>query len=293
MYKIGYYLLRMSTWIIHSLPMRINYVLSDFLFLISYYVVRYRRTVVWNNLRNSFPEKAVEELKQIEKRFYHHLCDVFIETLYYERISEKEAKERTFFLNPEVANDYLDQGRPVVTFCGHYNNWEWLSNWSLFSKHRFHPIYKRLKSKAFELFYFNFRSRLGSMPVERADTYRQLMEDTKNGIPTFTAFIADQTPRINDIQYWTLFLNQDTAVLTGIEKIAKKIDAAVLVAHMRKIKRGYYEVEYSVITDTPKDTAKFEITEKCTQFLEKIIREKPEYWLWSHKRWKHKKPVNN
>jgi KDO2-lipid IV(A) lauroyltransferase len=115
------------------------------------------------------------------------------------------------------------------------------------------------------------------------------MEDKQKGIPTLTAFIADQTPRINDIQYWTTFLNQDTAVVVGLEKIARKLNAVVIAAHPKKIKRGYYEVEYFLVTDNPKETAKFEITEQCTRFLEKIIIKKPEYWLWSHKRWKHKR----
>jgi KDO2-lipid IV(A) lauroyltransferase len=183
----------------------------------------------------------------------------------------------------------MDQGRPVVVFLGHYNNWEWFSNWSLYSKYRFYAIYKKLRSKAFERFYCNLRSRSGCIPLERADTFRQLMEDKQKGIPTLTAFIADQTPRINDIQYWTTFLNQDTAVVVGLEKIARKLNAVVIAAHPKKIKRGYYEVEYFLVTDNPKETAKFEITEQCTRFLEKIIIEKPEYWLWSHKRWKHKR----
>jgi len=242
---------------------------------------------------NSFPEKSEKERILIEKKFYRHLCDTFIETLYFDRISEKEAKKRVNFLNPELNNQYLDKGRSVVGYLGHYNNWEWLSNWPLYTNHRFYAIYKKLRSKAFGRFYYNLRSRLGAVPLERADTFRQLMEDTQKGIPSFTAFIADQTPRINDIQYWTTFLNQDTAVVVGLEKIAKKLNAVVLAAHPKKIRRGYYEVEYFLVTENPKETAKFEITEKCTRILENIIREKPEYWLWSHKRWKHKKPIGN
>ncbi len=291
--KIVYSLLKASSWIAHILPMRINYILSDFFFLLTYYVVQYRKKVVRKNLKNSFPDKSEEERLKIEKKFFRHLCDTFIETLCFYRFSSEEAKRRCRFLNPELANDYMRQGRPVVAFLGHYNNWEWMTNWLLFSEYRFYPIYKKLKSKAFERFYVNLRSRFGAIPLERADTYRQLIKDAKNGVPTFTAFLADQTPRINDIQYWTTFLNQDTAVITGLEKIARKTNAVVIGVHMRKIKRGYYEVEYSLITDNPKDTAKFEISEKCTGYLEKIIIEKPEYWLWSHKRWKHKKPINN
>jgi Kdo2-lipid IVA lauroyltransferase/acyltransferase len=290
--KIGYYLLRASSCVVHLLPMRLNYIFSDFLFLITYYIVQYRKKVVRRNLRNSFPEKSENERKKIEKKFFHHLCDTFIETLYFDRISEKEVKKRVNFLNPELINKYLDQGRQVVGYIGHYNNWEWLCNWPLFTNHRFYAIYKKLRSKAFGRFYYNLRGRFGAVPLERADTFRQLVGDSQKGIPTFTAFISDQTPRINDIQYWTTFLNQDTAVVVGAEKVAQKLNAVVIFAHPRKIKRGYYEVEYFLITENAKDTAKFEITEQCTRFLEKIIREKPEYWLWSHKRWKHKRIKN-
>jgi len=288
--KIGYYILRGTTWLIHLFPLCLNYLFSDFLFFFTYFVIRYRRNVVRLNLLNSFPEKSKEERKQIERKFYRHLCDTFIETLYYDRISFEESKERVKFLNPELPISYLDQGRPVVVYLGHYNNWEWFVNWPLFTNHRFYAVYKKLRNKAFGQFYYRLRARFGAVPLERAATFRQLMEDTQKGIPTFSAFIFDQTPRINEIQYWTTFLNQDTAVLVGAEKVARKIDAVVVAAHPIKVRRGYYEVEYFLITENAKETAKFEITEQCTRFLEKIIREKPEYWLWSHKRWKHKRP---
>ncbi len=292
MYIIGYYLLKASTWIFHILPMRFNYILSDILYLVCYYIARYRRKIVRNNLKNSFPEKTEQEIKTIERKFYRHLCDTFIETLYYDRISFEESKRRVRYVNSELPNKYLDEGRPVVVYLGHYNNWEWFVNWSLSTKHRFYAIYKKLTNKAFERFYYNLRGRFGTIPLERADSFRTLMEDNQNGIPTFSAFIFDQTPRIKEIQYWTTFLNQDTAVVVGAEKVARKLNAVVIAAHPRKIKRGYYEVEFVLITEHAKDTVKFQITEKCTKFLEKIIKEKPEYWLWSHKRWKHKKPIN-
>ena len=287
--KTGYYLLRATTWIVHVIPLRLNYIFSDFLFLIIYYVVQYRRNIVNINLSNSFLEKSKSERKLIEKKFYHHLCDTFIETLYYDRISIEESKARVKFLNSELPNYYMDKGRQVVVYLGHYNNWEWFVNLPLFTKHRFYAIYKKLRSKAFGRFYNNLRSKFGAIPLERADTFRQLMDDKQKGIPNLSAFIFDQTPRVNENKYWTTFLNQDTAVIVGSEKVARKLNAVVLYALTRKIKRGYYDVEYFLITENAKETDKFEITEKCTRFLEKVIRENPEYWLWSHKRWKHKK----
>jgi Kdo2-lipid IVA lauroyltransferase/acyltransferase len=291
MHESGYFLMKTVTWIFHILPMRVNYIISDFLYFLVYHIARYRRDVVRENLQNSFPQKTSSDLKAIEQNFYHHLCDTFIETLYFDRISAEEAKKRVKFINPELANNYLDQGKSVVVFLGHYNNWEWLTTWTLYSKYRFYAIYKKLKSETFEKFYFNLRNRFGTFPLERAETFRQIIGDNNQNIANLSSFIFDQTPRIHEIQYWTKFLNQDSAVIVGGEKVARKINATVLFAHMRKIKRGYYEVEYILITENAGETDKFEVTEKCTRYLEKVIMEKPQFWLWSHKRWKHKKPV--
>jgi KDO2-lipid IV(A) lauroyltransferase len=290
MYRAGYFIMKAVTWIFHLLPMGVNYFISDFLYFIIYHIGRYRRNIVRKNLGNSFPHKSLSELRNIERKFYHHLCDVFIETLYFDHISKKEAKERVKFTNPEMAENFMKQGKSVVVFLGHYNNWEWLVTWSLYSKYPFYAIYKKLKSKTFEKFYHKLRSRLGTIPLERAETFRQLVNDYQHHNVNLSSFIFDQTPRIHEIQYWTNFLNQDSAILTGGEKVARKLNAVVLFAHMKKIKRGFYETEYILITDNAANTAKFEITEKCTRCLEKVILNKPEYWLWSHKRWKHKKP---
>lgn len=290
--NFGYYLLRATTWLLQAVPLRVQYIFSDFLYTITYYIVRYRRTVVAQNLLNSFPEKSEKERKIIEKKFYHHLCDTFIETLYFDRISFDESKKRVKQLNPELVNSYLDQGRSVIICLGHYNNWEWLGNWPLYTNYPIHEIYKKLRNKSFDRFFYNLRSKFGGFPLERAATFRQLVADSQNGITNMSSFIFDQTPRVTEIQYWTTFLNQDTAVIVGAEKVARKTDAVVVFVHMIKIKRGYYEVENSLLTDNAKGTAKFEITEMCTRSLEKIIMEKPEYWLWSHKRWKHKR-INN
>ena len=286
---IGYKLIKAVTWWIHFLPIRINYIFSDFLYFFTYFIVRYRRNVVTVNLKNSFPEKSDRERKLIERGYYHHLCDSFIETLYFDRISPEESKRRMRFTNPELANKYMDQGRPIVAFLGHYGNWEWLGNWPLYTYHLFYPVYKKLTNKVFDRFFYNLRSKFGAIPIERAATFRTLMESSTKGIPTFSSYIFDQTPRINDIHYWTNFLNQDTPVVVGAEKIANKLDAVVIFVHTRKIKRGYYEAEFFLISENAKDTPKFEITEKCTRFLENVIHDKPEYWLWSHKRWKHKR----
>ena len=289
--SLGYYILRALTWFIQLFPLRFHYMMSDLIFLLICYVIRYRRTVVYANLTNSFPEKSKKEIRTIARKFYHHFCDSFIETLYFDRISEKEIKKRLILLDQVILEKYLAEGRPVILALGHYNNWEWNCSWPLNSDYKGYVIYKRLTNKSFNLFYYNMRARFGIKPLERADTYRQLIADQNNGHASASAFLMDQTPRKYEIQYWTSFLNQDTAILTGTEKVARKLDAAVLFCHVRKLKRGYNRLEFSVIAEHAKETAPFEITEKATRKIEEMIIGRPELWLWSHKRWKHKREV--
>ena len=287
---IGYCLLRTLSWLIYKMPFRILYLVSDLLFVFLFYLVRYRREVVDTNLVNSFPEKSEKERYQIGLKFYHHLCDCFLETFYFDWITEKKVLERVKFLNPEMANDFMDQGKTVIILMGHYNNWECFNNWGLHTKHKSYAIYKKLRNSAFEKFYIHLRSRFGSVPLERALTFRQLSDDYRNCNPGLALLLIDQSPRVHDIQYWTTFLNQETAVLTGPEKIAVKLNTAVLFGKTKKVKRGFYEVEFELITNNAKACQKFEITEKSTRLMEKLIVESPEYWLWSHRKWKHSRP---
>lgn len=284
-----YYILRGFTWLTHFLPLRVQYVFSDFLFFVIYHVFGYRRKVVQTNLANAFPEKNDKERRKIERGFYRHFCDGFIETLYFAFISSNRIRRRMKFLNPELPNKYLKEGRHVLVSLGHHNNWEWMCSWGLYTQSKFYVVYKPLHNKNIDRFYHKLRSRFGAIPLDKNKTFRQLMADGVEGIPTISGFLNDQTPKKNEIQYWTTFLNQETPILLGTEKIAKKLDAVVLGGHMRKVKRGYYEVTFEVLTDTPNKCAPFEITEKHTRFLEQIIKDEPAYWLWSHRRWKHKR----
>ena len=286
----GYYLLRAITWIIQLFPLRFHYVVSDLFFLFIYHIVRYRRNVVYTNLYNSFPQKSKLEIQKIARKFYRHFCDSIIETLYYDRISEKEIKKRLTLYNQELLENYLGAGRPVILAMGHYNNWEWNCSWPLNSKYTGYVIYKKLTNKSFDLFYYKMRARFGIVPLERSQTYRQLVADQNNSIASASVFLMDQTPRKCEIHYWTTFLNQETAVVTGTEKVARKLNAVVLFCNIRKLKRGYNRLEFSLIAEHASDTEPYEITEKATRKIEAMIVECPELWLWTHKRWKHKLP---
>lgn len=289
MSNAGYYFLRLLSWKAQFFPMSVHYFFSDILCFLIYHIVRYRRKVVAENLANAFPDKSDKERRLIEKKFYSHLCDTFIETIYFDRISPEEIKKRLKITNIERLMDYYNSGRNLIFSVGHYNNWEYLNSFPIFQKVNLYVIYKTLHSKGSDRFFYQMRNRFGGVPLEKSKTVRQLVTDTRAGKRSMIAILGDQTPKKNEIQYWTKFLNQDTPVLMGTEKIAKMIDAVIVGGHLHKVKRGYYELTYDILTDDPKSTAPNEITELHTRYLEKIIKEAPEYWLWSHRRWKHKK----
>jgi len=268
------------------LPLRVQFVISDILYFISYYIVGYRKKTVFDNLRKAFPEKSGDEIKKIARNYYHHLCDYLVESLAMLRFSEKEAKKRLTFRNPEVLDKIYKKGNSVLLAFGHYGNWEWLANMQLVFPFQLLAIYKPLKSRYVNRLFIALRERFGLKTVPMALSLRTIVTYHKEKIPTITLVLTDQRPTKDQIEYWTPFLNQETPVQLGIEKIAKKLGSAVVFMKMRKLRRGYYEAEFITLTENPKETRPFEITEMHTRELEKQIREKPDYWLWSHKRWK-------
>ena len=273
--------------IISLLPFWLLYLISDLLYFFLYYIFKYRRKVVQTNLANAFPEKSQDERKGIEKRFYSFLADMMLESIKSISISPKELKERYKFENLEEITKYLEDGRSVIAVSGHYGNWEWgpLSIPSEF-KNDVLVVYKPLSDKKFDFKINSIRSRFGAIMVSMKMTLRKVAE-YKN-IPHVLVLVGDQTPTREESQYFTTFLNQPTAVFLGIEKIAVKANDAVIYFSIKRIKRGYYKSVVKPLVEFPKKTKKYEITNAHTLELENLIREKPEYWLWSHRRWKFK-----
>jgi KDO2-lipid IV(A) lauroyltransferase len=290
---IGYYIFYAINWVITLLPLRVLYVISDFTFLLLYYFPSYRRKVVATNLKNSFPEKSEAELKSIEKKFYRHLADFFIETVKLMHVSKEEQKRRYTFSNIEVIDKLREEKRDIVAVLGHYNNWEWPTLLPFFLKYKVIIIYRPLQNKYFDRFIYNQRSRYGIVLTPTNMVIREIVNFRKQNINTISVFLTDQTPAKGDIKYWTKFLNQDTPVYTGTEKIAAKYDMAMVYFHVQKIKRGYYNLDVELLLEHTAGLPENFVTETHVRRLEEIIREKPEYWLWSHRRWKHKKPVEN
>jgi KDO2-lipid IV(A) lauroyltransferase len=288
---IGYYTFYGINWIITLLPFPVLYVLSDLLYLLLYYVVSYRRKVVAENLKNSFPEKSEEERKTIGKKYYRHLADLIIETFKLSHMSQKEQKKRFTYRNLEVIDRLREDKRDIIAVMGHYNNWEWPTLMPYYLKYKIIIIFKPLQNNYFNRFVNKQRSKFGIVLTPTSQVIREIINYRKDNINTLSVFLSDQIPAKGDIKYWTRFLNQDTAVFTGAGKIAAKYDMAVVFFHIQKVKRGHYNLDIELLHKHTAGLSEDLITDTHVRRLEEIIREKPEYWIWSHRRWKHKKPV--
>jgi len=290
---IGFYLFYSINWVVTLLPLRVLYLFSDLLFPVFYHVVRYRRTVVATNLRNAFPEKSENERKTIEKKFYHHLCDLIFETLKLVHLGTEQHKRRLSYSNPELLDRLYDEGRNVVAISGHYGNWEWTNIFPLYNKFINVQIYKPLQNKYFDGFFNNLRTKYGLCPVPMSNIVREIINNRKNNRQAIYGFMSDQTPPRGEIKFWTTFLNQDTPVYLGAEKISVKYDMAVVFANIQKTGRGFYTLTFEVMFEHTSGLPEHLITQTHVKRLEEIIRNKPEYWLWSHRRWKYKREKAN
>ncbi len=271
------------------LPFSVLYVFSDILYFFVYKIAGYRLKVVRKNLEASFPDKTEKERRKIEREFYHHFCDYFVETLKLLHISDKEMQKRMQFENVEQIKELMKDGNSVLMFLGHYCNWEWIPSITLNFKGEnkiLGEIYKPLKNKAMDDLFLRIRSRFGSLAISKQDTLRAIVKLRNEGKQTLIGFMADQTPAWRNIHYWTPFLNQETPVFTGVERIAKQTGFAVIYLDMEKWKRGHYKATVRLITDKPKDEPENSITETYIRAMEKTILRNPAYWLWTHKRWK-------
>ena len=290
--KILYILLFTFVKMHAILPMPVLYLLSDILYFFIYHVVRYRRKVVRNNMKNSFPDKTEKDIIKLERRFYHHFADIIVEIIKLSSISKEKLEKRAKINNPELVFDLMDKGHTCVIFsAGHYGNWEFFTGSSSQYKGRtyMNTLYRPLTNKAFDRLFIYIRTRLDGFVIKKNDVLRSMINIKKNKIHAIVPFVADQTPSKANIHYWAKFMNQDTAMYTGQERIAKKLDIPFIFTNVIKVKRGFYTIDLILITDKPKDTPDFYITDEYTRLMEKCIMQDPAYWLWTHMRWKHKR----
>ena len=293
MSSIGFYLFYALTWLLTLLPMKILYLLSDVIFMFMYYVAGYRKKVVKTNLKNSFPEKSEKELLDIERKFYRHFADFIVEILALSNISLKELQKRCTFSNLEILDRLFAEKRDVAAIVAHYNNWEWYNFAPLIFKHKAIVIYKPLQNKRFDDFINKIRTKHGGIISPMSNVIRDILDLRNKKVNFITNFISDQTPAPGDIKYWTNFLNQDTPVYTGAEKIASKYDMAMVFFHVQKKGRGKYNLNVELLFEHTAGLPEHAITDAHVKHLEDIIKERPEFWLWTHRRWKRKRNVQD
>lgn len=271
------------------LPFRVLYFLSDCIYYLIYYIVRYRRTIVRKNLIESFPEKREQEIILIEKKFYKFFTDNIFESFKMATISRKEISCRMKFKNVEAANSVLNEGKSISLYLGHYGNWEWVSSMPLHLKEGVvaAQIYHRLHNDDMNRLILNNRGRMGAVSVEMYKTARYINELAGENKVSIIGFIADQSPRKKDSRYFIPFLNHNVPVLTGTEKITKHYGFEAWFLKMKRIKRGYYEAEFVRMHDNPKSLPDFELTSIYFSLLEDMIKTAPELYLWTHNRFKH------
>ena len=271
------------------LPFWALYLLSDAAYLVVYRVARYRRAIVRRNLTTSFPEKDAGEIRALERKFYRWFCDYFVETIKLLSISDGELRRRLTIVGAEQVEECFKEGQDCAALLGHYCNWEWLSCTGIaFPKGRkMGLVYKPLRSKAMDSLFRRLRGRQpSSVVVPKNDILRELLTLRRQGTRSLFGYIADQGPRYANIHLWLPFLGHDTGVFTGSERIMRKMDNAVFYMEMSRPKRGYYTATIQLIARHAGDVAEHELTRRFFALLEQTIRRHPEYYLWTHNRWK-------
>ena len=293
--RLLYYVIYALWFLLSLLPLRIHYMLSDVVYLLIYRLLHYRIKVVRKNISESFPEKSADEQLAIERGFYHWFCDYLVESVKLLTMSEKQMRRRMVFKGTDIVNQVVEEGQSCAIYLGHYCNWEWVTSLPLWvtPKAQCGQIYHALENKEFDRLFLKLRQRMGAVCIPMAETLRRLIQYRQEGRPVIIGYIGDQVPFWNNIHHWCDFLNHDTPVLTGTERLARQTGHAAFYLDMRRVRRGYYEAEFKLISRNPKQLEEYALTDRYFQLLEESIRRAPEYYLWSHNRWKRTREEYN
>lgn len=291
MQLLAYIIIYPLFWFISILPFRLLYAFSDFLYLFIYRIFGYRKKVVQNNLKLALPEKSAEEINTITKKFYHHLCDMIVEAIKSMSISEAEMRKRYTFTNVEILNELEQKNRSTVLMCAHYASWEWIFILQKYVGYKGYGIYKRLHNKYFDAMVKRIRARYNSYLITTKETLSVLTESQDKGELSMSGFASDQSPKVDKAHHWQNFMGIKVPVHTGAEMIAKKLDFSIVFFNVEKLKRGHYQTTFKTLAEYPREFKDYEITDMFLKLVEKQIHEAPEYYLWTHKRWKHRGKV--
>jgi len=289
MRSLGYYLLFSVTWFISLIPFWLIYRISDLLYYFNFYLIRYRKKVVFKNLRLSFPEKSDEEIDKIARAFYRHFSDFLVESIKCISLSKRGHARRFTYQNTELIRQLEAENRDFALVSAHYNNWEWMLFFPSQMIHKFIAIYRPLQNKVVDRLSRRIRGRDNPALVPMEHVYREALNYRSAKKLYCIWFLADQRPPLSN-RFWTTFLNQEVSFFEGVEKLSRKLGLAVVFLDIRKTSRGHYEARLIKLFDNAAQTSENEVMLRCIHEMEKEIKEVPEFWLWSHNRFKHKRP---
>jgi len=290
MHLLGYIVLYPIFWFLSVLPFRVLYFLSDIVYIIIYKIVGYRKSTVRENMRLALPHLSFAERKTIEKKFYHHFCDSFFEMIKMLSLSEEEMGRRFTLNNMELVHEYEAKGKSVALICAHYGSYEWLlvMNKHL-STHKGFGIYKTIRNKYFDDLVKKIRNRFDAELIDTRRIIPAMRDHKRNGILGYYGFLSDQSPKLQSAIHWTKVFGMEVPVHVGAEMLAKKMDLNIMFVKGGKIKRGYYNATFIGLEKPPKEYPNYEITDQFIALMEQQIIEAPEYYLWTHKRFKHRR----
>jgi len=276
-------------WCISILPFPLLYLFSDFIYLIVYYVIGYRKKTVRENLALALPNLSDEERLVIEKKSFHHLCDIFLEMIKTMTISKKEISKRFVFTNLEVYKKLEEKEKSIAMMMAHYASYEWAISMNTYVTFSAFAIYKKINNPYFDKLVRNIRSRFKASLITTKETIPVIIKNNKSKELSIYGFASDQSPILSSAYHWQKFMGIEVPVHTGAEMLAKKYDMNVVFLKVKKVKRGYYEASFEVLSENAKEVPNYEITDKFLKLVEQQIHEAPEYYLWTHKRWKHRR----
>jgi KDO2-lipid IV(A) lauroyltransferase len=284
-----YILLYPILWLISILPFGLLYVFSDIVYVLVYHIIGYRKRTVRENLAMALPNLSDKERLVIEKKSYHYLCDLFLEMIKTMTISNSELNKRYVFTNIETYLELEKKGKSIALMCAHYSSYEWAISMNSHINFIGYGIYKKIANKYFDKLVKDIRSKFKAVLITTKETKSTIEYNAKNNILGVYGFASDQTPRRSDTMHWDTFLGNETPIHTGAETLAKRYDMNVIFLKGRRVKRGYYEATFEVLSEDVKSVQDYKISEEFMRKVEQQIYEAPEFYLWTHKRWKHKR----
>ncbi|WP_067149058.1 lysophospholipid acyltransferase family protein [Pseudotamlana agarivorans] len=293
MHLLAYIIVYPLLWIISIQPFRILYFISDMVFVLVYHIIGYRKKVVTENLKLVFPEKSEKDILAIRKKFYKHMCDMFLEMAKTMTISRKALQKRFILKNPEAFKEIENGDKSILLMFGHYASWEWVLELQNQTSLPGFGVYKKLNNKYFDRLVRNIRAKYNTTLITTKETISTITHNEAKGLKSVIAFLSDQSPRLSKDVYWAEFMGIEVPCFTGAERIAKKLDLTIAFLKVNKVKRGYYESEFILLSENPKEFPNYELTDMFLREVEKQIYQAPEYYFWTHKRFKHrnKKPI--